>query len=319
MAGAGGGHLRGMADLLPSGRQVALRAHGQSAVVVEVGGGIREYRVGDRHVLDGYAADEMATAGRGLPLVPWPNRLHEGRYTFDGATYALPVDERDKRNAMHGLARAVSWVPVAVEEDRATLAVTLWPRPTWPFTLSVSVEYVLGPSGLTVTTVAENTGAGPLPYASGHHPYLTVGTPTVDTAEVHLQARTYLPTDDDQIPTGRAEVAGTDRDLRSPTVLGGRRIDHAYTDLARGADGLARLVVRNPEDGREAELWVDGGYPYLEVFTGDAVPQVERRRQGLAVEPMTAPPNALQTGEAVVRLEPGERHTARWGITPRGW
>ena len=96
-------------------------------------------------------------------------------------------------------------------------------------------------------------------------------------------------------------------------------IDYAYTDLARGADGLARLTLRNPADGREVDLWADGAYHYLEVFTGETVPQPERRRGGLGVEPMTAPPNALQTGEDVVRLQPGGVHTARWGLTLRGW
>ena len=316
---APGGQTAGMAELLPSGRQVELSAHGQTAVVVEVGGGLRDYRVGGRPVLDGYPADEMCTAARGLPLVPWPNRLHEGRYSFDGEDYRLPVTEPAKHSAIHGLARHLSWVPVAVADDRVTMAVTLWPRPQWPFTLSVSVEYVLGPGGLVVTTVAENSGDSDAPWACGQHPYLTVGTDTVDEAELHLAARTYLPTDEDQIPTGRAEVAGTPYDVRTPAPLGDTHIDYAFTDLARGPDGLARLVLRNPADGREAELWVDGAYDYLEVFTGDTVPQPERRRRGLGVEPMSAPPNALQTGEDVVRLQPGGTHTARWGIVTRGW
>lgn len=314
---AGQGNVMG--ELLPSGRQVELSAHGQTAIVVEAGGGIRDYRVGGRPVLDGYAADEMCTAARGKPLVPWPNRLHEGRYSFDGQDYALPLNERKKANALHGLARWLSWTPVTVEADRVTMAVTIWPRAQWPFTLSVSVEYVLGPSGLTVTTTAEDSGAGDLPYAYGQHPYLTVGTETVDEAELHVPARLWLPTDENQIPTGREEVAGTAYDFRTPRTIGDTKIDYSFTDLARGPDGLARLVLRNPGDGREAELWVDGAYPYLEVFTGDTVPEPERRRHGLGVEPMTAPPNALQTGEDVVRLQPGGTHTARWGITPRGW
>ncbi len=308
-----------MSTLLPSGRQVELSAHGQTAVVVEVGGGIRDYRVAGRAVLDGYAADEMCTAARGLPLVPWPNRLHDGRYTFDGAEHELPLDERAKSNALHGLARYLSWTPVDVADERVTMAVTIWPRPQWPFTLSVSVEYVLGPDGLVVTTTAENSGAGDAPYACGWHPYLTVGTARIDEAELHLAARTYLPTDADQIPTGRVEVAGTDHDFRSARPIGDVVIDHAYADLARDADGLGRLTLRNPADGREVDLWADGAYDYLEVFTGETVPQPERRRGGLGVEPMTAPPNALQTGEDLVRLTPGDVHTGRWGLTPRGW
>jgi aldose 1-epimerase len=305
--------------LLPSGRQIELSAAGQTAVVVEVGGGLRDYRVGGRAVLDGFAEQEMATAARGLPLVPWPNRLRDGRFTWDGTDHALPLDEREKGNATHGLARWLSWTPTAVEADRVTMSVTIWPRPTWPFTLAVSVEYALAATGLTVTTVAENAGTADLPYALGHHPYLSVGTETLDEAELHLPAGTWLPTDADQIPTGRQEVAGTPYDFRSPRPIGDTQIDHAFTDLPRGADGLARVVLRNPVDGREAELWADGAYDHLEVFTGDSVPEPERRRRGLAVEPMTAPPNALQTGEGVVRLAPGDTHTARWGITPRGW
>ena len=308
-----------MLPLPPSGRQVRLSAAGQTAVVVEVGGGLRDYRVDGRPVLDGYPEDELCSGGRGLPLVPWPNRLHRGRYAFDGQEHVLPLDEPERSSAIHGLARFVSWTPVDVAEDRVTMSVTLWPRPGWPFTLSVSVEYALGPAGLVVTTVAEGTGADALPYACGAHPYLTVGTPTVDDAELHLPARTWLPTDDDQVPIGREEVAGTPLDFRSPARIGDVRIDHAFTDLARGADGLARVALRNPADGREAELWVDSAYPWLEVFTGDALAEPAQRRRGLAVEPMTAPPNALQTGEDVVRLGPGETHAARWGIVPTGW
>ena len=308
-----------MLPLPPSGRQVRLSAHGQSAVVVEVGGGLRDYRVGGRPVLDGFAEDELGTGARGLPLVPWPNRLHEGRYAFDGVSYALPLDEPEHASALHGLARHLSWTPVEVAADRVTMAVTLWPRPQWPFTLSVRVEYALGPDGLAVTTVAQATGAGDVPYAAGAHPYVTVGTPTIDEAELLLAARTRLPTDACRIPTGRVDVAGTPYDFRSPRPIGDLAVDHAFGDLERGPDGLARVVLRNPADGREVEVWADEAYGWLEVFTGDTLPEPGRRRRGLAVEPMTAPPNALQTGEGVVRLAPGDTHTGRWGIGARGW
>ena len=123
-----------------------------------------------------------------------------------------------------------------------------------------------------------------------------------------------LVSDDRGIPTGSGPVDGTDRDFRNPRPIGDTILDHAFTDLARDDDGLARVRVQEPESGAELTLWVDGAYRYLMVFTGDPLPDVDRR--ALAVEPMTCPPNAFRTGEAVIRLEPGASFTGTWGLTP---
>jgi aldose 1-epimerase len=98
-------------------------------------------------------------------------------------------------------------------------------------------------------------------------------------------------------------------------LIGPQRLDTAFTDLVRDADGLVRVRLSAPA-GPEVTLWADEAYRWIQVFTGDGVPEPLRRRTGLAVEPMTAPPNALRTGEGLVTLRPGERHSARWGIRP---
>ena len=92
-------------------------------------------------------------------------------------------------------------------------------------------------------------------------------------------------------------------------------LDNAYTDLERDADGRARVLLDDPNDDSGLTLWVDAGYPYLMVFTGDPLPDVARR--SIAVEPMTCPPNAFRTGESLIRLEPGEATSSAWGIEPR--
>ncbi|HKA27537.1 MAG TPA: hypothetical protein VKD88_09190, partial [Gaiellaceae bacterium] len=66
--------------------------------------------------------------------------------------------------------------------------------------------------------------------------------------------------------------------------------------------------------GNGTTLWADESFPYLMVFTGDGLPDVDRR--SIAVEPMTCAPNAFRTGEGLVRLEPGETHVGLWGISP---
>ena len=295
----------------PSGEQIEIVHGGQRAVVVEVGGGLRTYDVDGVAVLDGYAEHEMVTAARGQPLVPWPNRLHGGRYTWDGTEHEVPLDEPSQGNALHGLARYRAWRPVDRTRDAVTMTLRLHPSPPYPFCLDLAVRYALTDEGVVVESSATNVGADAAPYAQGAHPYITVGG-RIDDARLTLPADTRLPTDENQIPTGTEPVDGTPYDFREPRPIGSLEIDHAFCDLRRGPDGRARL--RLDGDGRAVEVWLDESYPWLEVFTGDTVPQVERRRQGLGVEPMTAPPNAFVTGEGVLRLEPGDTVVHQWGM-----
>lgn len=300
----------------PSGRQIEIRYGDQRAVVVEVGGGLRRYDVAGQAVLDGYDAEEMVSGARGQVLVPWPNRLHGGRYTWEGQEHVVPLDEPAKGNALHGLARWRSWQPSDVRDRSVTMTVRLLPQPAYPFAVEVAVRYSLCDDGLTVATTATNLGTRAAPYGQGAHPYLTVGTPLVDQAMLQVPARTWLPTDTDGIPTSRQPVVGTALDFRTPRRLGGVVVDHAFTDLLRGTDGRAEVVLRSDGTGRRIVLWMDEGYPYVELFTGDPLPSPDRRRKGLGVEPMTCPPDAFRTGQDVLRLEPGVSITCTWGIRP---
>ena len=300
----------------PSGQQVELRAGKQVAVVVEVGGGVRTYDVGDRRVLDGYAPDEQVTGARGQPLLPWPNRLHTGRYTWDGEEHVVPLDEPEQQNALHGLTRWRSWTATDVSASAVTMRLRLMPQPAYPFALDLSVRYALGDDGLTVTTTAQNVGDVDAPYGSGAHPYVTVGTDLVDDAVLHLPASSWLPTGPAQIPIGTEPVDGTPYDFRTPRAIGRLHVDHAFTDLERDDRGRATVTLSAPDGGATVALWVDESYPYVEVFTGDTLP--DRQRRSLGLEPMTCPPDAFRTGQQLVRLAPGQQVTSAWGVTPGG-
>jgi aldose 1-epimerase len=299
---------------VPSGAQAHIASGQHEAVIVEVGGGIRSYRVAGRDVLDGYGIDERCLSARGQPLIPWPNRLHEGRYDWDGQQYQTPINEVAKHNALHGYTRFLNWVVATTTPNEAVARLRLHPQQGYPFILDLSITYTLDPAGLTVTNTARNAGTEPCPYAHGAHPYITVGTDLIDAATLKAPGRTYLPTDESQIPVGREAVDGTPFDFRAGRGIGTVQIDHAFTDLTRGDDGLARVEMTSSETGRTVSVWVDERYPYLMLFTGDTIPDAPRRRRGLGVEPMTCPPNAFATGEDVMRLEPGESITTRWGI-----
>src|SRR3954463_2782778 len=230
----------------PSGKQFVLELGRQTAVVTEVGGGVRSYTVAGHEVLDGYALHEMCSDARGQVFVPWPNRVSDGRYRFHGVDHQLPLSEPAAHNAIHGLTRGSSWQLVHSNHQTLRLAHLLHPQPGYPFALRCELAYRLRSAGLAVEIRATNVGATACPYATGAHPYLTLGTATVDDIAVRVPADTYYPTDDRGIPTGRRAVQGSGYDLRRAERLGDRVLDTAFTDLAPDPGGGSSVLVCAP-------------------------------------------------------------------------
>jgi aldose 1-epimerase len=298
---------------VPSGEQFEIACGDQQATIVEVGGGIREYTAGERDVLEPYPLDAACDGAHGAPLIPWPNRLADGRYSFDGAEYQLALSEPEKRNAIHGLLRWRNWQLRERAPERVTVGTRLHPMTGWPFALDVAITYSLGEQGLSVETRATNVGEQTCPFGAGQHPYLSAGGGLVDDCRVELRADTRILTDPERgLPTAMEPVAGSDFDFRASRQVGELKIDYAFTDLGRDREGLAWVRLACP-DGATVELWADRRYPMIQLYTGDTLAP-PRRRLALAAEPMTCPPNALQTGDGVVRLEPGESHVGGWGV-----
>jgi aldose 1-epimerase len=301
---------------LPSGQQITLHSGDQEVTVVEVGASLRSYRVGGEDVLDGFAEDEMSTAGRGQVLAPWPNRLAGGHYEFDGQSLQTPLSEPEKGNAIHGFVRTVNWVVRDQTVDQAVLSYRLHPQPGYPFLLDLALTYTLGESGLSVELTATNRGSQRAPFGYGAHPYVRIGDGVIDGLELSAPGTQWLRTDEHAIPVGREPVAGTDYDFLNPRPIGDTKLDTGYVALRRDDDGLARIVLAGT--GRRVTVWLDRSCDYLMLFTGDTLPE-GRRRHGLGVEPMTCAPNAFVSGDGLRALEPGETTGARWGIRAEGF
>ena len=317
-----GGDERGAVQMsgpvapLPSGRQHTLAAHGQELVVVEVGGGIRRYRAGGREVLDGYEPGSVCDGARGQPLAPWPNRLEDGSFEWRGRRLQAPLSEADARNAIHGLVRWSAWTLTGATDDTLVLGHRLHPQPGWDWTLDLEVTYSLGPAGLAVSTAATNLSREACPFGLGWHPYISAAGGSVDELRLTVPAATALRSDGRGLPAGRRPVAGTGEDFNAGRLVGADHLDVALTDLARQSDGRAVVTVEHPSGGVEpVRLWMDEPFRWVMVYTGDTLPDPDRRRRGLAVEPMTCPPNMLRSGEGMIVLEPGGRVEASWGIS----
>ena len=309
-------HYSPMALHPPSGEQHRISLGGQVAVVTEVGAGLRCYKSGEWEILDGYREDEMCSAARGAALLPWPNRLEDGRYEFRGHTYQTALTEPERHNAIHGLTRWMNWRAVQRDEDRVQMGLHLHPQPGYPFSLDLLIDYRLTADGLTVETRARNRGTGPLPFGAGHHPYLRVGTELIDEAFLRVPALLRLEVDERLNPTGRARrVEGTPYDFLKAQPVGGVKLDTAYAGLIPDTEGITRIELGAPNGSLRLGLWMGPAYSHVMIFTGDTVSPASRRRRGLGIEPMTCAPNALRTGNGLRVLEPDETFTASWGIT----
>jgi aldose 1-epimerase len=301
-------------SVAPTGEQYEISSGAYRAIVTEVGATLRSLSVDGRDVVRGFGVDEMSKAGRGQNLVPWPNRIRDGRYSFGGVTQQLALSEPARHNASHGLARYVPWVLVNKEMDAVSNRVRVHPQPGWPGTLEATITHQLNEAGLTVTVEATNVGSTELPFGYGAHPYLTVGESTVDEVALTVPAASYLEVDEERLlPLKVSPVAGTAYDLREGRVLGSMSLDTAMTDLARDSDG--RWRVRLQLRDHYAELWGDEMMQWTQVFTGGP-----NRDWSIAVEPMTCAPDAFNPGPThgdLKVLAPGEGFVGQWGISGR--
>ena len=110
-------------------------------------------------------------------------------------------------------------------------------------------------------------------------------------------------------------MSGTQLDFRTTVPIGAAHLDAAFAGLRRDTDGRAVATLFDPDGDARISLWVDESFPYLMVYTGDDVEEPERRRQAVAIEPMTCPPQAFRSDTAVVTLEPGGSWQGTWGLT----
>ena len=302
-----------MTSTAPSGAQFPIAFGEHRATITEVGANLREYAVGDRDVITGFGLHEIAPASHGAVLIPWPNRLTDGQYSYGGVAYQVPLTEPSTRTALHGLGSWERWTLIAHDDASVTLELALVPVPGYPFAVRVQVTYSLSVAGLHVRAVATNEGELPAPYGIGFHPWLSPGDSALDACTLRLDATTRVQTNERLLPTGTEPAAG-DFDFRTPQALKGIVLDDAYLDVLRDPNGLSWTLLEAP-DGHTAAIWMDESMDTWQVCTGDALSNPAVRRTGLAAEPMSCIADAFRTGERLVHLAPGDKHEVVWGAT----
>jgi aldose 1-epimerase len=288
-----------------SGELFTIAAGDYRAVIAEVGAALAGLWLADRPVTVDVDPQRLPPKSCGAVLVPWPNRIRNGRYAFDGEQFQLPLTEPATGNASHGVVKWARWSCQNHQPAELTMVHDLVPQTGYPFELRLKLHYALDPvTGLAVRLTAQNTGRRDAPFGAGFHPYLDLAEHPLDTAELLVPADTVLLTDDQKIPVRRMPVAGTSFDFRAGRPIGADRLDHGFADLT------GQLVALRTAE-RTIELGWDAGFNHLQVFTP---PFITPGRNAVAIEPMSCPADAFNSGDGLVRLVPGESWSGGWGI-----
>lgn len=307
-------------EILPTGRAFVLERGGVRAEIGSVAAVLRSLTVDGADLTLPIPADRAPAMCNGIILSPWPNRVRAGRWVLDGEPQQLDITEPDRGGALHGLLQFAEYEATEQSQDAVTLAATIYPQHGWPFLVETWVRYELESDGLTVTHGARNLSTARAPYATGSHPYLRVGDAPIADLELTVPASTYFAVDDRLDPIAELDVTGTPYDVRTPRRVGGLAFDTAFGGVqhARVVNGRGDAAWLTAPDGSRTTLWQSTDWGYVQVFTTHEMTGADGPIDAIAIEPMTAPPDALNSGHGLIWLEPGESWEGSWGLRCAG-
>lgn len=296
-----------------TGAQYVLCRGGATAIVTSLAAGLRHYERNGVELVAGYPEDSIAPRGAGITLAPFANRIEDGLWQLDGEPQQLDITEVPLHNAIHGLLRNTGYHALESSETHVLLEAVIHPQHGYPFLARHQVRYELGADGeLRVSQILVNDSARPAPGVLGAHPYLTLGARDPESLTLHIHARRHLTANERLIPIGSEPVADK-YDLRAGRPVAESHMDATFTGLITD-DGVAWHTLTAP-DGSRVGLWHDATVQYVHVYVTDLFPG---RSMAVAMEPMTGPANAFNSGEGLAWLEPGESLTMNWGIDSTG-
>jgi aldose 1-epimerase len=309
---------RNVAATNPTGEQYEITAGDARAVVTGVGAGLRLFEMGGHAYTETFAANEAPPLGCGQILIPWPNRTGGARWRFRGEEQRLEVTEPERGNAIHGLVRHLPWTVRSRGSDSIELGAEIERQPGWPVPLATGIRYAVSAGGLAITHTVRNVGDVAVPFGVGAHSYVRAGPVANTDCDVSLAARKHLALDPEtMLPVGEPRPARGRDDLRTEArqfseLVRHGELDDCFTDCVRPRDGRFHHSLTHPRGG--VALWTDPDFRWVQVFTPERF--AGRPRDAIAIEPMTCPPDALNSGADLIWLDPGEEWSASWGIQP---
>lgn len=285
---------------------------GQSLEVVpERGACLTSLVLDDVEVLDGYRTPEEVDFnrwGKSGVLLPFPNRLKDGKYHWDGQSYAFPINDTGTGNALHGFGMDLPFALTHANfsNREATLELTTTyagDRPYYPFPFTAGVIFHLEvPRSFSVTLYLRNDGDQALPAGLGWHPYFRLSE-KIGQHELQLPRLEMVGIDETMIPTGKRYPY---TDFARRKAIGATVLDNCFAVSQEGVE----VGVHLHGDKGYLRYWQTTGpgrFNFMQLFTPPY-------GTSLAIEPMTCNVDAFNNGEGLTRLEPGEELRAGAGL-----
>jgi aldose 1-epimerase len=269
-----------------------------------------------------YADPQLFDNGRptrsGIPILfPFPNRIRDGRFTWQGKSYELPLNDSSAKNAIHGFPCRKPWRVVQQGSDASQAWLTGEFRGSfeapetldlWPADYLIRITYRLRADALRLEAQVEIPGQAALPFGLGYHPYFHLPfaeAGTADACEIKVPADSYWELQD-SLPSGHRKPVDPARDLRTPRRVGELNLDDVLTDLPRysGDELCLRATLRDPAALAELRLFCSPAFREMVLFT-------PVHRQAICVEPYTCTTDAINLQQRGVNagllvLQPGE-------------
>ncbi len=237
-----------------SGQTVSLAAGDYHATIVTVGAGLAELTFQGCHLVIPHKPEEMPLAHLGKVLIPWPNRIANGCYRYQGQEYQLPINEHSSKAAIHGLLAWRDWQISELTATSVTLTAFLPPSYGYPFMLASQVVYSLNAhTGLSVEIASQNIGTVAAPYGVGIHTYLTCNLTSVDEYLFQLPANQVYAVDEHVNPTTLHHVDELDLNFTQAKTIAATKIDHTF----RTANDLWEITITHPQQALSVSLCCD--------------------------------------------------------------
>lgn len=233
---------------------------------------------------------------RSIHLAPFPNRIQDGKYFFEGNDYQFSINKPKENNAIHGFVWNKNFEVVSTKAEKDFASITLkyiydGGEAGYPFSFELLFEYTLKGNSFSMSFSATNTGNTNMPFGYGWHPYFAFGN-NVEHWQLQLPECNILETDARLIPNGNSKKYNS---FQQPENIGATEFDTAF-ELTGNKDffetTLFSSVINQTISIQQSNI-----FKYLQVY-------IPPNRNCIAIEPMTCPANAFNSEEGLIVLEP---------------